>query len=308
MGWKRLVALATVGLLGWSCAASVPAPTNDLDVGSAPLQCDDTMPRWLRPGEPIERIVTSGGLVRRFRVFVPAADSNQPLPVVLNFHGLGDSSVTHEAMSLFEPVAAEHGFVVVTPDAYGSARAWRIPDAQALFPSVVDDVEFVRVLLQQFRNDLCLDTGRVFATGFSNGAYFASLLACSEPEMLAGFAPVAGVFYPEMGCPLPVSMLVWHDVNDAIVPLNGGNIFGMFEYRGVLEYVDRWVGLADQCERVERNEGEVRRTEVTCAAGVVTELILSDDVGHTWPGGRILGRSAAEVIWEFFESLPAGDQ
>lgn len=229
------------------------------------------------------------------------------MPVVLNFHGLGDNASTHEAMTAFEPVATQ-GFIVVTPDAYGSARAWRIPDAPDLFPSVVDDVEFVRVLLQQLVDDLCLDTGRVFATGFSNGAYFASLLACSEPAMIAGFAPVAGVFYPEAGCPHPVSMQAWHDVNDAIVPLNGGSIFGVFEYRGVFAYVSRWVGSADECERVDRNEGEMRRTEFTCADGVVMELRLIDDVGHTWPGNHILGQPTSEIVWAFFESLPTGNQ
>src|SRR5690606_29246467 len=119
--------------------------------------------------------------------------------VVLSFHGLGDNASNHEAMSAFEPVAGVHGFVVVTPEAYGQVRAWRIPDAKHLFPSVVDDVEFVRVLLRELGDNLCIDTDRVFATGFSNGAYFASLLACEEPGMIAGIAPVAGILYPEKG-------------------------------------------------------------------------------------------------------------
>ncbi len=210
-------------------------------------------------------------------------------------------------MSAFEPVAAIHGFVVVTPEAYGPRRAWRIPDAQDLFPSVVDDVEFVRVLLRELRDDLCLDTSRIFAAGFSNGAYFASLLACEEPGLIAGIAPVAGVFYPEVGCSEPVSMQVWHDVNDAIVPLNGGNIFGVFEYRGVLEYMARWEIHGEQCQRLEREEKHARYTEVTCADGVVMQLALLDDIGHAWPRGQNLERSAAELIWEFFESLAETD-
>lgn len=306
VGWKSLAAVAGLAMLVWGCGA-VTSSDGALHPDPSNRVCESGFPDWVSQGESVERFIASSGLVRTYRVLVPDVPTTQPLPVVLSFHGLGDTAAKHDVMSGFGPVAAEHGFVVVTPDAYGPARAWRIPDAPALFPSVVGDVQFVRELIQELSTELCLDTDRVFATGFSNGAYFASLLACAEPDLIAGFAPVAGIYYPENGCSQPVSMQAWHDVNDEDVPLTGGNILGLFDYRGVFEYLALWEGHGEQCQRLERDENGVRFTDLTCTNGVVMQLVLLNDIGHAWPRGHFLERPAAESIWRFFESLPETD-
>ena len=43
----------------------------------------------------------------------------------------------------------------------------------------VDDVGFVTDILAEASGRLCVDPNRVFATGMSNGAYFAHRLGCA---------------------------------------------------------------------------------------------------------------------------------
>jgi len=54
----------------------------------------------------------------------------------------------------------------------------------------LDDVGFVRYLLDDMNSKYCVDTGRVFAVGHSNGGGFVNMLAC-DPEMSVRFAAFA---------------------------------------------------------------------------------------------------------------------
>ena len=66
----------------------------------------------------------------------------------------------------------------------------------APYSSGADDVRFTSDLLDRLEADLCVDPGRVYASGKSNGAGFAGLLACRLADRLAAVAPVAGAGRP----------------------------------------------------------------------------------------------------------------
>lgn len=54
----------------------------------------------------------------------------------------------------------------------------------------LDDVSFVNYLIDDMQSKFCVDTGRIFATGHSNGGGFTNMLAC-DPIMSVKFAAFA---------------------------------------------------------------------------------------------------------------------
>jgi poly(3-hydroxybutyrate) depolymerase len=120
----------------------------------------------------------------------------------------------------------------VYPDGHGTPRSWRIRGTSEIFPSEVNDVQFVDDLLAALSRDLCIDESRVYATGHSNGAFFSSMLACEMPDTFAAIAPVAGLFYPASGCDELVPTLAFHSTGDLVVPFAAGLIFGSLRTTG----------------------------------------------------------------------------
>jgi polyhydroxybutyrate depolymerase len=173
----------------------------------------------------------------------------------------------------------------------------------------VDDVAFIDALLDELERELCIDTGRVFATGLSNGGYMAHRLACDLAERIAAVAPVAG---PNGTVPCspsrPVSVLHFHGTDDGIVPYEG---FGGFF--SVPDTMQEWAAR-DGCSgasEVYFSMGDVRCEQWSgCREGTSVELCVIDGGGHQWPGGTtipLLGHNtddivATDAMWAFFEA------
>lgn len=71
-----------------------------------------------------------------------------------------------------------------------------------------------------------VDTKRIFAIGYSNGAFLANALGCHHPELITHVIGYAGAFdtLDGSGCAATkrVSVLVIHGANDTTVPYAGG--------------------------------------------------------------------------------------
>jgi polyhydroxybutyrate depolymerase len=160
------------------------------------------------------------GSDRWYLLTVPAAhDGDTPLPVVMDFHGLGEGAEVHAGTSGIGPYAEAHDFVAVLPNGTGSPVRW----SGVLDRDANPDLAYVDAVLDQLEVDLCIDTSRVFATGFSNGALLSSTIACTMADRFTAVAPVAGVVRPA-GCEpaRPVPVLAFHGTADPILLFNGG--------------------------------------------------------------------------------------
>ena len=56
----------------------------------------------------------------------------------------------------------------------------------------IDDVDFIRALIEGLQKRYAIDSKRMFATGLSNGAMMSYRLACELSDKIAAIAPVAG--------------------------------------------------------------------------------------------------------------------
>src|SRR5207244_10889399 len=109
------------------------------------------------------------------------------------FHGVRGSAGRHRWWTGLGRLALREAFIAVHPEGHEgvrlldtTGRGWDIR------PGETRDTDFVRALLDGLERERCVDRRRVFATGMSNGAFFASLLGCVAADRLAAVAPVSG--------------------------------------------------------------------------------------------------------------------
>jgi polyvinyl alcohol dehydrogenase (cytochrome) len=251
------------------------------------------------PAGSSEGTLRSGGEERVYQLDVPPTyDGTTPFGLVLGLHSLTVSYRVVPGMTGFPDMFGTHDFVGVAPSGLvqGTTPYWNAAPADDNY-----DVTFLADLLDHLETTLCLDTGRVFSVGMSNGAQMSSLAACRLPGRIAGIAPIAGVEFPEPCDAPPVPIIAFHGTTDPIVPYGGGGLSatriaelhyytdglppGLPEPIGVDESMARWAehnGCHPDFEE-ERISSEVRhRRWQGCAAA--TEIYVVDGGGHAWPG------------------------
>lgn len=269
------------------------------------------------PGSSVLRTLTSDSRERTVQLHLPDGyRSDRAWPVVLVFHGRGNTGAGTEAFSGLDALPAIVAYgngVIGTGD--GDRQAWEGAPYSA--PGV-DDLAYTNDLLDTLEADLCVDTRRVYATGKSNGAGFAGILACELSDRIAAIAPVAAAFYgtghPTCAPERPVPVIEFHGTADATIPYGGDADRGLPAIR---DWVDTWTGR-NGCATgpdVEATADDVTTYRWTdCAAGAEVTHVAVLGGGHTWPGedsysgGGYATHSieAHEVMWEFLrdERLP----
>ncbi|MBN1609198.1 MAG: hypothetical protein JW940_21390 [Polyangiaceae bacterium] len=85
------------------------------------------------------------------------------------------------------------------------------------------DLIFTDDILAEVEADLCIDTSRIFANGFSYGAGMAYAIACDRAEVFRAVAVYSGAQIS--GCSrgtTPIAFLGVHGVRDTVIPLTTG--------------------------------------------------------------------------------------
>jgi poly(3-hydroxybutyrate) depolymerase len=290
----------------------------------------------LGPGDHT-RTIAVGNLQRRYRVHLPKKyDASHPTPVIVAFHGGGGNPESMVRLSGLNTKADEAGFIVVYP--YGSGLD---PERRLTFnagnvggyamQNKIDDVGFVRALLDDLEKAVSVDTNRVFATGISNGGMMAYLVASELSCRIAAIAPVAGPMGTKTCNPKrPVSVMHFHGTADELAPFKGGKGKGTANVPAILRpvfysvdhSVQSWVkanGCAEEPQIValpDNADDGMRVTRKTWGGGregAEVVLIKIEGGGHTWPGMEppvaMLGKatrdlSANDLMWEFFQAHP----
>lgn len=87
-------------------------------------------------------------------------------------------------------------FLPKDDQAHASQTTWEgDPD---FLTNPVDDIGFVKALVANLTSTYCIDTGRMMASGMSNGGGFTNVLACDPitSVLFAAFAAHSGANYP----------------------------------------------------------------------------------------------------------------
>jgi len=275
----------------------------------------------IKDGSKYSGIVPShaGGLERIYLLHVPAGyDGSTPLPLIFILHGYGGAPAGMEKSTGMSGKADQEGFFVAYLLGTGDGPGWN----SGLTPGTgvtADDVEFVRALIGELSGRLRVDSARVYAAGFSNGAFMTSRLGAELPDLLAGVAIVEGTvgIRQSDGTVLritqprgPIPVIVVHGKQDANVLYDGGvgAGAGKLDAVPVADMIDFWTG-ADGCSGPPLEASSTANILIQdyrdCAAGTEVMLYTIANGVHQWPTlGSKAEFSATDAIWEFFSRHP----
>jgi len=294
----------------------------------APESSSDTASKIATPGDYTFSLVHDG-LTRMYRVHVPRSyRAEVPAALILAFHG-GGGNMNHMATDKYYGLISKseaEGFIVVFPNGFSNFKSGKFATwnagtcCAAARDRKVDDVGFVRKIIENLTRQLAIDRNRIFATGMSNGGMMAYRLACEMPDTFKAVASVAGTDNTTTCAPkAPISVLHIHARNDDRVLYNGGSGRKFSDRSRVSDFisvpatVSKWVGL-NGCpstpERVLDAAGAYCERYTPCRDHVEVQLCVTETGGHSWPGGTKIrdgepasqAISANEVMWAFFTS------
>lgn len=269
---------------------------------------------------------------REYVVHVPVGyDATKVYPVLLAFHGGFGNAEQFEQSSGLSEVADERGFIVAYGQglSFGTLKApvWNAGKCCGQAQEGqrdIDDVGYVREVVEDLQKRYSVDASRVYSTGMSNGAMLTQRLACEASDLIAGAASVSGtIAISDCNPTRPIAILIIHGTDDENVPYLGGvgsEAFNQASYISIEQEFSDWV-KRNQCSsspptvtQVVPRSSDGKRVEkrayTDCAAPV--ELYVLHGGVHEWPGGKTpvgnrLERTqptqilnASEVIADFF--------
>lgn len=287
-----------------------------------------------QPVEPSVRdTLRLDGLTRIYWLHLPPAfkQSDELLPLVIALHGGGGSGQQFESQSKLSEKADQQGFIVVYPDGIQNPgvlglRTWNAGACCGQIASVqhIDDVGFIRKLIDKLIATRRVDPKKVYALGHSNGAMLCYRLACEMPDKLAAIAANSGTMQVKTACKpnrvMPILHI--HSQLDRNVPYTGG-VGTKSINKQWNSPVDSTLTVFAQLAKCSTTKQAVKTTDKYtfyqwsgCQDGADIQYYLTTDGGHSWPGGtkavRFIGDAPSEafvnndLIWSFFEnySLP----
>jgi polyhydroxybutyrate depolymerase len=257
------------------------------------------------------------GLERTYLVHVPKKyNSDRSLPLILILHGAGGSGAGMVTVTNFNSKAEQAGFIVAYPDGieltkYGSLRGvWNAGNCLEE-KNTADDVGFIRQIIDELATKFNIDSKRIYAAGFSNGAMMSHRLACELTDKLAAVAAVSGglsLDYKLCKPTQPIPLLHIHGLKDPVVKFTGGGIqisVAGCNRQSISEVMNFWReknNCSQQTKNIYQDGGTSCSRYLNCQNNNEVALYTIDSGGHTWPQTKEF--SATNYIWdEFFSKI-----
>jgi len=257
---------------------------------------------------------------RPYDLYVPPGyHPGTPTPLVVMLHGYSADADLQEAYFRLRPVAEAKGFLYARPNGTVSnvgLRFWNATDACCnLGHADVDDVAYLRAVIDDVAARYTVDPRRVYLIGHSNGGFMSHRLACELADRIAAIVSFAGDTWsdPARCTPSrPVSILQVHGTLDAVIAYNGGRVVGAdAPYPAAETTVAIWrtkngctghaaAGRLDVLPDLLGDETEIDRATGCPAEGAV-ELWTMRGAGHI---PVIAQPRFPEALWSFLAAHP----
>ena len=267
--------------------------------GGAPVRPDGAQPPPAPDGARFETFTHSAAEGSRdYKLYVPAALPDGPLPLVVMLHGCNQSPDDFAAGTAMNRLAEAHGLLVAYPAQSVAANPrrcwnWFRPENQrrggepALIAGIVEAIAAA----------YAVDPARIYAAGLSAGGSAAAILGAAYPELFAAVGvhsglPVGAAWdarsaYAAMRRAPPVlagradvPTIVFHgDADETVDPENAAEL----------------VAQAAAAHRIKRARGTAggwrytRAVHRDDAGRIVAEHWTVHGGGHAWSGGDPAG-------------------
>jgi polyhydroxybutyrate depolymerase len=270
---------------------------------------------------------------RERRYLISDFSRGKPAPVVIVLHGGGGHPENAKNMSQMDAIARRENFIAVYPGGTGGTPGGRLLTWNAghccayALENNVDDVGFIRTIIDDLVGSGRADPKRIFVTGMSNGAMMSHVLARALPDRIAAIAPIVGAtFGDEPPASAPVAAIIFVGQDDDTVPAAGGPLGGATKRGGRsaedhdvapdIVQAEFWAKANGCAAPAEIRDGTGKAVEIRwekCISGKPVHFHRVANNGHAWPGGRA-GRAeadqptqavnASEMMWRFFKANP----
>ncbi len=196
----------------------------------------------------------------------PKSAQNERVAFILLLHGLGGSGPLTRHGLEFDRFAEQYRFAFAAPSGPMDRRGrryWNTPLCCDFDRVGLDHTRILTELLQRASKDPRIDPARLFVYGFSNGGYMAHQLACTGGYPLAGIVSVAGAPPARDSKCRPqqhLTVIQVHGSSDAIVPMQGGYLFGDPKYPAIaplMQGMNRWAAALGCQEMLPHQAGQL---------------------------------------------------
>jgi polyhydroxybutyrate depolymerase len=337
MSFRRsLLALSVLTATLVGAVLTMGAPPAAAVVGPAPSAgCQQVGPP-LQNGETLS--FSAAGEAGSYIVEFPSDRSpSHPLPLVIDLHGYSETAGIQAEFTKLGTLGATKGFITVTPQVNEAVQHWVTAPGSP-------DQKFLIALIGHLTGTMCVDNHRVYVAGYSNGAFMASALACSDAGKIAAVATVAGIEATTACHPSRrVPVIAFHGTADPFVPYKGGigpaaktlpavngqgsigSNLSAKANQGIQQNdlpvpveEARWAAR-NGCSKSPNTStvaNDVTLIAYRCPGNATVELYRENGDGHIWAGSEamvaiasVVGKttfsiSADQLIWKFFDSHP----
>jgi poly(3-hydroxybutyrate) depolymerase len=246
--------------------------------------------------------IQSGGMSRQYILWYPDDyDNTRPHRLVLAYHWWSGS-----AQQVVDCHSERIDCYTTQSPFYG---LWEISDGSTIFvaPDGIDagwansggrDLTFTDDILEQVENDLCVDTTRIFANGFSYGGGMSYAIACARADVFRAVAVYAGAELS--GCEggnTPIAYYASHGLDDGTcTPAMG---------RALRDHFVRVNGCTpqDPPEPADRSGEHICTTYEGCLEGHPVRWCVFDGSNGHDPSPKDPGESTTwnpQEVWSFF--------
>lgn len=166
------------------------------------------------------------GLKREWYVYEPSAyrkDPSQKLPALLAIHGYSCTGPMFAENCEWHMVGERRDFFVIYVSAYPSNLAFgkkTIPlptwNSFAL-KAETDDLNFISIVMEDFKNRYPVDPERVYVSGHSNGSLFTQTIMAEMPLPFAAYAPQGAQMHIDLSGDNPAEIDARTIPNDGII-------------------------------------------------------------------------------------------
>ncbi|HYQ25598.1 MAG TPA: PHB depolymerase family esterase [Polyangiaceae bacterium] len=248
-----------------------------------------------------------GGRARSYLLHVPSGlAAGTALAVVIDLHGASGNGSQQKGMSGFSALSDKKKFLAVFPD--GVDGYWNVDDTccGTAGKEKVDDVGFLKAIISKLKTDTCIDSKRVYVSGFSNGGGLTHRMGCDAADVIAAIAPMATDLRTVPCKPArAISMLEIRGLSDSLEPYAGGLVGpagGQYTAVGAKASLKLWADI-NSCTGSASSFEQYCERYTQCGSSVETALCSLPNVDHS-PYGNSLNFDVASIAWSLFERQP----
>lgn len=240
--------------------------------------------------------------VRKYDLFIPSEQDDQPLPMVVMLHGGGQNAQDFAAGTAMNDLAERHRFLVAYPQQSRRAnpsRYWNWFRSDDQRPAS-GEAAIIAGITREVMATHAVQPSSVFVAGLSAGGAMAAVMAATHPELFSGVGVHSGLAFGAAsnllsglvamrtgGSPLTgggARLIVFHGDQDTVVaPVNAQKL------------LDSHPGFAGSTPLTAAGRpssgrrGHARTVHSAPDGSVVAETWIVHGGGHAWFGGHPSG-------------------